>query len=64
MVADHHAGGEASIRATALHRMPLGGIGGELREWRWVVGKTGGSAEHEAMDFLDAKLKAAREAAR
>jgi hypothetical protein len=56
-----HAVLEAAILATRLHLLPLEEVAGEYRKLRVIVGKTGGPAEHAAMDFLQAHLdRAAR----
>ena len=54
-----HAVVEAAILATRLHLLPLAEVAAEFARLRVVVGKTGGPAEHEAMDFLEARLRAA-----
>jgi hypothetical protein len=54
-----HAVVEAAILATRLHLLPLSEIGAEFRRLRTIVGKTGGPAEHEAMDLLEARLREA-----
>jgi uncharacterized protein len=56
-----HAVVEAAILATRLHLIPHAEIAAEFAKLRAIVTKTGGPAEHEAMDVLDARL---REAAR
>ena len=58
-----HAVVEAAILATRLHLLPLGEVSAEFAKLRVIVGKTGGPTEHEAMDLLEAHLRAA-EAAR
>jgi hypothetical protein len=50
---------EAAILATRLHLLPLSEIAAEFRKLRVIVGKTGGKAEHEAMDLLETKLREA-----
>lgn len=57
-----HAVVEAAILATRLHLIPHAEIAAEFAKLRIIVNKTGGEAEHEAMDFLGARLAA--EAAR
>jgi hypothetical protein len=52
-----HAIVEAAILATRLHLLPLGEVAAEFRKLRTIVGKTGGPAEMEAMDLLEAKLR-------
>lgn len=54
-----HAVVEAAILATRLHLIPLTEIAAEFRKLRVIVGKTGGAAEHAAMDLLEAKLREA-----
>jgi uncharacterized protein len=54
-----HAVVEASILATRFHLLPLAEIAAEFQRLRVIVAKTGGPAEHEAMDSLESKLKAA-----
>ena len=54
-----HAVVEAAILATRFHPLPLDEVAAEFARLRVVVGKTGGPAEHEAMDFLEARLRAA-----
>lgn len=51
-----HAVVEAAILATRLHLLPLAAVAAEYQKFRVIVGKTGGPAEHEAMDLLEAKL--------
>jgi hypothetical protein len=58
-----HAVVEAAILATRLHLLPLKEVAAEFEKLRVIVGKTGGPAEHEAMELLHAKLRDA-EAAR
>jgi hypothetical protein len=58
-----HAVVEAAILATRLHILPLAEVAAEFAKLRVIVGKTGGPAEHAAMDLLEAKLREA-EAAR
>jgi len=48
-----HAVLEAAILATRLHMLPKHNVEVEFAKLRTIVGKTGGPAEHEAMDFLD-----------
>ena len=50
---------EAAILATRLHILPLAEVAAEFRKLRVIVGKTGGPAEHAAMDLLEAKLREA-----
>jgi hypothetical protein len=52
-----HAVVEAAIVATRFHMLPLAEVAAEFARLRVIVGKTGGPAEHEAMDFLDARLR-------
>ena len=54
-----HAVVEAAILATRLHILPLAEVAAEFRKLRVIVGKTGGPAEHAAMDLLEAKLREA-----
>jgi hypothetical protein len=54
-----HAVIEASILATRLHLLPVAEVVAEFRKLRVIVGKTGGKAEHEAMDLLESKLREA-----
>jgi len=54
-----HAVVEAAIHATRLHLTPLAEIAAEFKKLRVIVGKTGGPAEHAAMDLLEAKLREA-----
>jgi hypothetical protein len=54
---------EAAILATRLHLLPLGDVAAEFRKYRVIVGKTGGPAEREAMDLLEARLREAEAAA-
>jgi hypothetical protein len=54
-----HAVVEAAILATRLHLLPLAEVAAEFAKLRVIVGKTGGPAEHEAMDFLETRLRAA-----
>ncbi|MFO0823789.1 MAG: DUF447 family protein [Gemmataceae bacterium] len=54
-----HAVVEAAIHATRLHITPLAEIAAEFKRLRVIVGKTGGPAEHVAMDLLEAKLREA-----
>lgn len=51
-----HAVLEAAVLATRLHLLPREEVAAEFRKLRVVVGKTGGPAEHAAMDLLDAHL--------
>lgn len=57
-----HAVVEAAILATRMHLIPHAEIAAEFAKLRIIVNKTGGDAEHEAMQFLEARLAA--EAAR
>ncbi|HEV3439675.1 MAG TPA: DUF447 domain-containing protein [Gemmata sp.] len=54
-----HAIVEAAILTTRLHFLPLEQVAAEFRKFRVIVGKTGGPAEHEAMDLLESKLREA-----
>ena len=58
-----HAVLEAAILATRLHLIPLADVASEFRKLRVIIGKTGGPAEHVAMDLLESRLHEA-EAAR
>lgn len=51
-----HAVVEAAILATRLHILPRDEVAAEFKKLRVIVGKTGGAAEHAAMDFLEARL--------
>jgi hypothetical protein len=51
-----HAVLEAAILATRLHLLPREEVEAEYRKLRVIVDKTGGSAEFEAMAFLEAHL--------
>ena len=51
-----HSVVEAAILATRLHLLPLAEVAAEFKKLRAIVGKTGGPAEHAAMDLLEAKL--------
>lgn len=53
-----HAVVEAAILATRLHLLPHAEVAAEFRKLRAIVGKTGGPAEVEAMDVLEARLRA------
>ena len=53
-----HAVIEAAILATRLHLIAHDEIAAEFRKLRVIVTKTGGPAETEAMDFLEARLRA------
>ena len=53
-----HAVLEAAILATRMHLIPHAEIAAEFQKLRVIVTKTGGSAEFEAMDFLEARLRA------
>ena len=55
-----HAVVEAAILATRLHLLPHDEVAAEFRKFRVIVDKTGGPAEHEALDFLQAHLDRAR----
>ena len=57
-----HAVVEAAILATRFHLLPLAEVAAEFAKLRVIVVKTGGPAEHEAMDFLDARLRDAASA--
>lgn len=52
-----HAIVEAAILATRLHILPLGEVSREFDKLRAIVHKTGGPAEHEAMDLLESRLR-------
>ena len=52
-----HAVVEAAILATRMHLIPHAEIAAEFMKLRVIVTKTGGPAEFEAMDFLDARLQ-------
>jgi hypothetical protein len=54
-----HAVVEAAILATRFHLLPLAEVAAEFAKLRVIVGKTGGPAEHAAMDFLEERLRAA-----
>ena len=51
-----HAVLEAAILATRLHLLPHDEVAAEFQKLRVIVGKTGGPAEHEAMDLLERQL--------
>ena len=51
-----HAVLEAAILATRLHLLPPAEVAAEFAKLRVIVGKTGGPAEHAAMDLLDRHL--------
>jgi len=53
-----HAVVEAAILATRFHLLPRDEVAAEFKKLRVIVGKTGGPAEHAAMDFLEARLRA------
>lgn len=53
-----HAVLEAAILATRLHLLPREEVTVEFKKLRVIVTKTGGPAEFEAMDFLEARLHA------
>jgi hypothetical protein len=57
-----HAIVEAAILGTRMHLISHAEITAEFAKLRTIVTKTGGAAEFEAMDFLEARLRA--EAAR
>ena len=48
-----HAVLEAAILATRLHMISKPDVEIEFAKFRTIVDKTGGPAEHDAMDFLD-----------
>ncbi|AWM42288.1 DUF447 domain-containing protein [Gemmata obscuriglobus] len=54
-----HAVVEAAILATRLHLIPLAEVAVEFAKLRVIVGKTGGPAEHRAMEMLETKLREA-----
>jgi hypothetical protein len=54
-----HAVVEAAILATRLHLLPPAEVATEFAKLRVIVGKTGGPAEHAAMELLEAKLREA-----
>jgi hypothetical protein len=54
-----HAVVEAAILATRMHLIALAEIAAEFAKLRVIVEKTGGPAEHEAMAFLEARLREA-----
>jgi hypothetical protein len=54
-----HAVVEAAILATRMQLIPHAEIGAEFVKLRVIVNKTGGPAEHEAMEFLEAHLREA-----
>ena len=54
-----HSVVEAAILATRLHILPLAEVATEFAKLRVIVSKTGGPAEHAAMDLLEAKLREA-----
>jgi hypothetical protein len=54
-----HAIVEGAILATRLHIIPLNEVDREFKKLRVIVGKTGGLAEHQAMDLLEARLRQA-----
>ncbi|MBX9622795.1 MAG: DUF447 family protein [Gemmataceae bacterium] len=54
-----HAVVEAAILATRLHLLPHDEVAAEFKKLWVIVGKTGGPAEHEAMDLLDEHLAGA-----
>jgi uncharacterized protein len=52
-----HAIVEAAILATRLHLLPADEVLAEYRKLRVTIEKTGGPAEHEAMEFLQAHVE-------
>jgi hypothetical protein len=42
-----------------LHLLPLGEVAAEFARLRVIVGKTGGPAEHQAMNLLEARVREA-----
>lgn len=54
-----HAVVEAAILATRIHLLPADEIRADYRKLRILVEKTGGSAEHQAFDFLQTHLETA-----
>ena len=54
-----HAVVEAAILATRLHLIPADEVRAEYRKLRVLVEKTGGPAEHTALDFLTDHLERA-----
>lgn len=52
-----HAVVEAAILATRLHLLTLTEVATEFRKLRVIINKTGGTAEHAAMDLLEARLR-------
>lgn len=52
-----HAVVEAAILTTRLHLLPHDEVAAEFKKLRVIVSKTGGPAEEEAMDLLEAKLR-------
>jgi hypothetical protein len=54
-----HAVVEAAILATRFHLLPRAEVAAEFAKLRVAVDKTGGTAELEAMDFLDRHLRTA-----
>ncbi len=52
-----HAVLEAAILATRMHLIPHAAIAAEFQKLRVIVIKTGGPAELEAMDLLEARLQ-------
>src|SRR5262249_13629254 len=52
-----HAVVEAAILATRLHLLPPADVLADYRKLRVLVEKTGGPAEHEAFDFLQAHVE-------
>jgi hypothetical protein len=54
-----HAVVEAAILATRLHLLPPAEVAAEFRKLRVIVGKTGGPAEHAAMDLLEDRVREA-----
>jgi hypothetical protein len=53
-----HAVVEAAILATRLHLIPHAEVAAEFEKVRVIVTKTGGPAEFEALDSLEARLRA------
>jgi hypothetical protein len=52
-----HAVVEAAILATRLHLLPPADVLADYRKLRVLVEKTGGPAEHEAFEFLQAHVE-------
>jgi uncharacterized protein len=55
-----HAVLEAAILATRFHLLNLDEVAAEYARLRTIVEKTGGAAEHEAFDYLQAHLDRTR----